>query len=337
MQASRWDTPYHRVVFRAMTIGTEHDQRCRPVHLLAALSEVDDSIGTALRRPDGSVLMTRPDGVPPASGGGSSYLSMQTMQAAGEFASGRHEEESTAHLLVALIDQADSDVLDLMEQARINPGQARRLALSELAAPLDLPSIEIPPLTPAGYLDRPILDEAELDRAAWSMLTWRQAHLPLDALKGLRDWHCLYRLESQTARKVYRRLRLDADQELSLLGHHLRRVQSVAHEGQPEVVPPVPPPRRHDGPLVATPLHVGDRRFRRHWQPRWLSFTIGWGTWFGNRCSGMKHRWHRLQTFVLCRPNPEVIPRGPTFTDHRLRALAIRPCPCLSGLRRSSL
>jgi hypothetical protein len=53
--------------------------------------------------------------------------------------------------------------------------------------------------------------------------------------------------------------------------------------------------------LTVTPIRAGDPRFRRHWQPRFLSFTIGWGTWFGNRWAGIKRRrdWVRTRIFAF--------------------------------------
>jgi hypothetical protein len=128
------------------------------------------------------------------------------------------------------------------------------------------------------------------------VLTWRQDHLPLGALRTVRDWECLRDLEDETVGRLYRSLRLHQDQELSLRTHHLMRVQQLAHEARADLVPPVQPPKRIDVATVVTPIRVGDQRFRRHWQPSFLSFTIGWGTWFRGRWSGMKRRWESLQT-----------------------------------------
>jgi hypothetical protein len=43
-----------------------------------------------------------------------------------------------------------------------------------------------------------------------------------------------------------------------------------------------------------TPLRRSD--LPRHWQPRFLIFTIGWGTWFGNRWAGIRYRRDCIQT-----------------------------------------
>jgi hypothetical protein len=224
---------------------------------------------------------------------------MQTQQAAGQFATSRNESPAPAHLLVAIIDQADADAMSLLLGAGIDPVELRRVALEQLAAPPDLTPIEIPHLTPAGYMDRPILDESELDPDAWRILVWRQAHLPLDALRTSRDWRCLCDLEAETSDRLYRRLKLHPDQELSLAQHHQRRVQQLAHDARPDLVPPLPPERRHDGPPVVGFLTAGGRP--RHWQPQFLSFTIGWGTWFANRWSGVLQRrdWIQTRLFAL--------------------------------------
>jgi hypothetical protein len=45
---------------------------------------------------------------------------------------------------------------------------------------------------------------------------------------------------------------------------------------------------------VIVPLGPSD--VQRHWQPRYLSFTIGWGTWFRDRWAGVGDRWDWIQT-----------------------------------------
>lgn len=91
MASLDWNSPYHRVVHRALAIASESECRCRPVHLLSALSELQDPIGAALTPPDGSALLPSLPGARRATGGTSSYLSMQTMQAASRFADDRAE------------------------------------------------------------------------------------------------------------------------------------------------------------------------------------------------------------------------------------------------------
>ena len=252
----------------------------------------------ALAPDAGDPLLSRPSGAPDGRGGCASYILMQTQEAAGLLADRRGDDLSPAHLLLAVIDQADSEAMALLAARGIDPGQLRRVALSQLGEPLDLPLIEMPPMIPAGYMDHPILGEDQLDPAAWHALVWRQRHLPLDALKSTRNWECLFNLEAQAAANLYRRLRLHPDQELSLADHHLRRVRELAHEAHPDLVPlpsPLVPP--DSPPVTLSVMRVGRRR--RHWQPRFLYFTIGWGTWFGNRWSGIRGRWDSAQTLIF--------------------------------------
>jgi hypothetical protein len=269
---------------------------CRPVHLLGALSELDGPIGAALIPPNRGVLLARPAEPAKVYGGGSSYLCGQTQGAVSELAASRNEQQSPAHLLLAVIDQSDAEAMNLLEGAGIDPAEVRLTALKVMGAPLDLPPIQIPPLIAAGYWDRPILVEEELDEVAWKVLLWRQAHLPLDALRNSKDWECLRSLEVESARRVYRRLRLHEDQELSLFGHHLRRVQELAHNARPDLVAAPPDPRQQGRFMGGRPLTREDPHFPRHWQPFFLSFTIGWACWFGNRWAGMKSRWSWLLT-----------------------------------------
>jgi hypothetical protein len=149
------ESPFEQVLQRAFCIATEHDAKCRPIHMLAALSEIDGPIGEALR-PGGGPLLPRPPGVPEARGGGASYLCMQIQEATTDFATGRGEDRSPAHLLLALIDQADAEAISLLGRSGIDRDAARRVALSEFGAPTDLRAIAIPSPVPAGYMDRPI-------------------------------------------------------------------------------------------------------------------------------------------------------------------------------------
>jgi hypothetical protein len=201
------DDKYGQVLHRAFCIATEHDAKCRPIHMLAALSEMDGPIGESLR-PGGGPLLPRPPGVPEARGGGASYLCMQVQEATADFAAGRGEDRSPAHQLVALIDQGDPEALSLLGRSGIDRGIVRRVALAELGVPADLPAIAMPSPVPAGYMDRPILTEPELDSRAWKVLTWRQEHLPLDALRTSHDWECLCDLEDEAVHRLYRSLRL---------------------------------------------------------------------------------------------------------------------------------
>ena len=216
---------------------------------------------------------------------------MQTQDAAIQFADRRAEDPQPAHLLVAVIDQGDDEAMDMLTRAGIDPNIPRRVALAILAANPDHARIEIPPLTPAGTMDRPILDESQLDLTAWQTLMWRQAHLPIAALRNKRDWECLRRLEVDAAYRLCRRLDLEESQQLSLCEHHYRRVHKLAREACPEIVPPPESPQDYSGPFVSVGYAArGEDGRRLHWQPRFLQFTIRWGTWF-------KARWGLIARF----------------------------------------
>ena len=134
-----------------------------------------------------------------------------------------------------------------------------------------LPPVPLPALTPAGTLDRPPLPVADLDARAWTVLRWRQAHLPLRRLRGPGDLRALINLERAAAWRVADRLGLDDDQRHSLVWQHASRV----------------------GQLAARTDLVGSAPRR---PPRRRGVTVGWATWFGNRQVGLRDRWFRLRT-----------------------------------------
>jgi hypothetical protein len=279
------------VVRRGFVLAAETDERCRPIHLLAALSELDGPIAEALRPPGGGPLLERPAHPPAYRGGGTSYLSLQTQEAAGDLASERNEDLSAAHLLLALIDQAEPEAVALLARAGVDMAAARIAALDILGAPHDLPAIPIPPLTPAGTLDRPALRADELDPAAWEILTWRQTHLPLDALQSPKDWDCLENLEDDVAHRLARKL--DADQQTSLLIRHLDEVRAIARRARPDLVPASRWSERSFGlPQGRTVTNWIDHRRR----PHILSFTVGWGCWCSNRIAEINTKWLWLET-----------------------------------------
>jgi hypothetical protein len=196
-------------------------------------------------------------------------------------------------MLLAIIDQAEPEAMRALADAGIDPSAARRTALKAIGQPLDLPVVGVPPLCPAGYEGRPILDEDQLDAQAWEVLTRRQNHLPLHAIRTGKDWDRLYRLEADTARRVYKHKRLDGDQELSLMLHHLRRVQGLAHGAHPDLVPARRPDIPGDPYVPARSMSAGEIPDRR--LPFFLDFLYNWGRWFGGRWSGITNRWERIQ------------------------------------------
>ena len=60
-------------------------------------------------------------------------------------------------------------------------------------------TFRLPPLTPAGTIDRPPLPVADLHGRAWTALRWRQDHLPLDRVSRRSDLDALSHLERDAA------------------------------------------------------------------------------------------------------------------------------------------
>ncbi|MHB8449894.1 MAG: Clp protease N-terminal domain-containing protein [Mycobacteriales bacterium] len=310
MDRSPWyETSGGRIVHRAFLIAAETGELCRPVHLLAALAELDGPISDALRPPHGGPLLSRPTNPAPLQGGGASYLVMQTQQAANQLASRRNETAGPEHLFLAVLDQAESEAAALLTRAGLDPTAVRRAAVDILGASPDLPRIFMPPLTPAGTLDRPPLPVGELDPSAWATLCWRQDHLPLGRVRRRAHYAALHQLEARASRRMASELALDDDQRYSLSRHHLDRVEELVALAKPDLVE-----RRSSRPRdpIAIPIPAVRRRFRR---PRWMNFTVGWGTWFANRGVGLRDRWFRLRTMTDYRGAPSrsgdlYLPRG---------------------------
>lgn len=294
------DGAYRQVLRRGFRIGSETNELCRPVHLLAALAETEGPIADALRPPGGEPLFRRPVDRPPDRGGGASYLVMQTQQAARQLASERDEIAAPEHLFLAIIDQADPEAVGLLIGAGLDPGVVRATALQILGAPADLAPIAMPALTPAGTMDRPSLPIDQLDPTAWAALCWRQDHLPLRRLQRRSHYEALEHLEFRACWKIASRRSLDDDQRYSLVRQHRDRVEQLAAQAKPDLVE-----LRSARPRCATATMVPVRSGRRHWR-RWLGFTVGWGTWFSNRWVGLRDRWFRARTLLDYRGAPQL-------------------------------
>lgn len=285
---------------RAFILAAEGGDRCRPVHLLAALAEVEDPIGAALRPPGGGPLWGRPAHPLSVNGGGAGYLTMQVQQAAQHLAADRGEPVGAAHFLLAVLDQGDPEALALLAEAGLDRAAVRRAALAALGHAADLAPLGMPPLTAAGTLDRPPLTVEALDPRAWEVLCWRQEHLPLHLLKRRSHYDALWSLESRAARRVASRLGLDPDQLSSLAVQHLTRVEDLAAAAAaPGLVE-----RRFSKPRTPVIGHARLVRRRRLRRPRWLNFTVGWGCWFTNRLASGRDRWFAVRTLPSYRGAP---------------------------------
>ena len=276
------------VIIRAFRLAARSDTQCRPVHLAMALAETDGQFGEALR----SIRVPPSTDSGKGGGAGSSYVLGQTQQAASAFAASRGQPRAAAHLAVAMLDQGDQEMRRLLADAGIDAAAARRAALAELGAPLDLEVIRMPPLTPAGTLDRPALDLDQLDPRAWRVLTWRQQHLPISQVRRATHLAALESLEQRAAWRVADDAGVDDDQRYSLLDHHRRAVeQSLA-----SVHARFDPPRRMG---VDKSGWIRGRRRRR-----FPNFMLGWPTWFANRRVGMRDLWFRLTSARAYRGQP---------------------------------
>lgn len=302
------DGPGQLVVRRALSIASESNERCQPVHLLAALEEVQGPLANLLRPTGQRWLYQRAE--PPSNlGGGTGYLASQAVQAATRFATDRQEPFAAGHLAVAVIDQADIEVVGLLRNAHIEPARVRAVALEMAGAPPGLAALVMPPLCPAGTFDRPPLPVEELDPQAWSVLSWRQEHLPLGRLKRQSDWSALSNLEYRAAWRVAGRRRLSDDQRYSLLSRHRDRVEALAHDARPDLVETRQQRRRRytsSAPLVAVPIVV--RKRRSTWRRLVPSFMVGWPTWFGNRRTDLRDSYFRLVTAPAYRGQPAIRP-----------------------------
>ena len=300
------DDRYRAVLHRAFMLAAETGELCRPVHLLAALAEGDGPIADILRSPGGGPLLPRPTNPLPVHGGGCNYYVVgQAQGAVHRLASERGETAGPEHLFLVVLDQAEDEAMALLTSVGLDPAVLRAEALSVLGAPPDLPPTTMPPLTPAGTMDRPALPVEALDQRAWAVLCWRQEHLPLGRLRRRSHYEALWQLEYRASWRVASKLGLDEDQRYSLVHHHLCRVEDLAARAEPALVERrLSRPREPIAMMGTVTLGQGRRRWRR-WRYRWLGFTVGWGCWFSNRRAGVRDRWFRLRTIPNYRGAPQ--------------------------------
>lgn len=276
----------------------------------AAAAALDPGPGRSLRE------VAAADG---ALGGGAGYLHMQAQQAARWLAQSLGQQVACEHLLIALLDQGTPEVLETLSQAGLHAAAVRQAALSAIGAPADHPPIGMPAPAPAGTMDRSPLPESDLDPRAWSVLRWRQDHLPLHRLRRRADRAALARLESAAAWRIAQRLRLGDDQRYSLIHHHDHAVRQAIN-GEPGATTPPPPPGATTPPpppgqagLPGTPgaharrIALLHRRLRRYGLPGMalLNLVVGWGPWMQNRRNGLHDRWVRLRTLGDYRGCPQ--------------------------------
>lgn len=154
------------------------------------------------------------------------------------------------------------------------------------------------PRNPREYGARVLPIEA-LDPRAWSLMCWRQAHLPLDRVRRRADWDSLGIVESRSARKVVSELGLGDRQGFSLSVHHRDEVDRRLTEARPDLANA----RTAKGfPMKQIGVWHPARR------TRFLRFTVGWGTWLRNRQVGFRWRLFRVRTLSFYRGVPSAPP-----------------------------
>jgi hypothetical protein len=276
--------PYLEAIRRGFNFARELGRACGPVDLLVGISAGGGPAAAALSadRPLAEVVASAGD----ALGDGATYLHLQAQGAARLFASSLGQRVGTEHLLVALLDQGTTEVQQALERAGVDPATVRRAALAAIGAPDGLPPLTLPPLTPAGTMDRPAFPVDQLDGRAWSVLRWRQDHLPLDRLRRPPDRQALSHLEEKAAWRIADQLGLDDDQRYSLIRHHADEVEQRMAAARPDLASP--------------------RRVRAHPARRsaFLNGTAGWEAWLLNRRVNLRDRWFRIRTIRYYRGAP---------------------------------
>lgn len=294
--------PYWDALHRGFRFANELGATCGPTHFLVGIAEGVGPAAQVLTTAHGPALRTVVTADLGTLGRGALYLNGQAQAAALLFADTVGVPVTAEHLLVAVLDQGTPEVLAALQRVGIDPDSVRRTVLAGIGLADDLPLIAMPATTAAGTLDRPPLPVSELDSRALAMLRWRQDHLPLHRVRSRSTWQAMWSLEHSAAWRLGLKLGLDDDQRYSLLSYHADQVEQLMAKARPDLAPP-PRPTHTGGPTLsygfATARAWHSRRVRR-----WLRFTVGWGTWFGNRRVGMRDRWFRLTTLRYYREAP---------------------------------
>jgi len=274
---------YLAAVRRAFQFAREMHHGCGPADFLVGIAGGDGPAATALGR--GPTLRAAATAATVAAGRareGAGYLHMQAQQAAMSLAQTLGQPPDAEHLLIALLDQGTPEVSQTLAEAGLDPAEVRRSTLAGIGVPPDHPPLPMPPLIPAGTLDRPPLEVGELDERAWRVLRWRQDHLPLHRVRGAGEAAALIHLERAAAGRLAERLQLDEDQASSLIRHHDDEVQARIARERPGL----------DRPRQQSPRRPGVA-------------PVGWPVWFGNRRTGMRDRVFRLRTIRDYRDCPQ--------------------------------
>lgn len=281
--------PLAAASIRGLKFAKENGRRSGPLDLLIGVSLGDGPAARVLDPGGGRSLSDVVTAAADTFGAGHGYLFMQAQQAAISFAASIGQPPDTPHLLVALLDQGTPDVLRALSMAGLGRETVRAAVLTAIGVPADLAPIPLPPLVPAGTMDRPALPVPELDERAWRVLRWRQDHLPLHKVGRRSDCAALEHLEQHAAWRLSTRLSLDDDQRYSLYRRHLDEVRRRVLAVNPAVAAAPPPPPQAARRAVKRLMWRG--RFHGY-----LAFLGGWRIWFGNRRVAARDWWFWLRT-----------------------------------------
>src|SRR5258708_1603576 len=130
---------------------------CGPVHFLVGIAEGHGAAAAALDPGQGPSLRAVVTAAGNIRGDGAGFLHMQAQDGARSLAQARRQDLAAQHLLIALLDQATSEVLATLSRAGLDPASVRRAALPAIRAPPSHPPITLPPLPPPPPLYPPPL------------------------------------------------------------------------------------------------------------------------------------------------------------------------------------
>jgi len=277
----------------------------KPVHLFVALVEVPDAASRllALRDVPGGVRAAVFGDLGPIGDG-----ARIDWRAATALSSAKHWSEldgvtpTPAHLLIALADQGDPDVVMACDRLGVDLADARARAVAELGWSDDrIYVLECP--WPAGTVDRPPLRVEELPNGPWNELQERLGHLPFGRIQHVWQWSTLRGIEDHAAWRCADRYRVDDDARYSMVRRHSDAVDQLANEKIPSVVERARQEYERElerdrsqpfGEYLTLRLTGTTRHFRGR-------LPVGWLTWFGNRRAGIETKWDRIRFRVTCR------------------------------------
>jgi hypothetical protein len=135
----------------------------------------------------------------------------------------------------------------------------------------------------------PVLPVTELNNRAWSLMCQRQERLAIDKVRSRSERAMLIRLEDRAAIKAARRCALGRLESNSLVVRHRSEVKRRLDES-------IPMFSDFDERTRLTGARNSVRYRSRARGPDLISFTVGWGTWFRNRQTGLRLLRFRLRT-----------------------------------------